>query len=221
MARLATGSRNSQARRDLGSLMDQAFARRHESRWSIRMDDNQKENLAMYVNDMIGLERDIIEAIDGQLNDERIFAFPDAAGVLGEVVRDGKARIEVLKEISEECDGVIGGKLKEAAMAVAGTMAAFYGKLREHPASRMLRDDVVALNVAVTSYSMLLTLAQAVGHTKCADLAGHALRQTAPQVTALAKLLPVVVEKELADDGPITPGAAAIAVDALHEAWRC
>lgn len=170
---------------------------------------------------MIGLERDIINAIEGQLEDERVTANPDLVVVLQGIVQGAKTRIETLKAISEEEGGQVGAAIKEAAMSFTGVLAGVYGKLREHPISRIVRDDRMAMNMTETSYAMLYTLALGIGHDRCAELALSGLNAAAPKVLELTDLLPQIILDELADDALLrNPDVADDVVDAIRHARK-
>ncbi|QJE95106.1 hypothetical protein [Luteolibacter luteus] len=185
------------------------------------MDEKHHGNLKQYVNDVIGMERDIVNAIEGQLEDERLKDFPELASLLGQLAKAGEARIDNFKRISADEGGSVGAILKEGVTAITGALAGVYGRLREHPVSRMLRDDIVAMNVAATSYSMLLTLGLATGHTETASLAQESLKSAALAVMALGEHLPLIVASELAKDAPlVNPAAAQLAGEMIRSAWK-
>lgn len=185
------------------------------------MNDKHQDNLKMYVNDVIGLERDIINAIEGQLEDDRITAISELTATLREAVGGAKSRIDRLKKLSEAEGGTFGAAIKEAATSVTGTLAGLYGKIREHPVSRMVRDDTIALNVTETSYTMLYTLALGVGHSGLADLALEGVKAAPPLILKLTDLLPGVVLSELAEDAPLAnPAAESIVIAAVRDAWN-
>lgn len=182
--------------------------------------EKQHDNLKMYVNDVIAVERDIVNAIQGQLDDDRVKAQPHLVTVLRKAVAGGESRIARLKEISDEEGGSMGAAIKEAAMSVTGVLAGIYGKFREHPLSRIVRDDRVAMNVAETSYAMLYTLALGIGHVRTAEVALDGLNATAPLVLQLTDLLPGIIIDELSQDGPLeNPEIERTVVDAIHSAW--
>ncbi len=181
-------------------------------------------NFKMYVNDVIGLERDILNAIETQLEDDRVVNRPGFAKVLKNITAHGQVRLEQLQAISEEEGGSVGATVKEAVMSATGVLAGLYGKLREHPLSRMLRDDRIAMNVVETSYAMLYTLSLGIGHDRASNLAKEGLNAAAQQVLALTDLLPGIVIAELKADAPLeNPDASNIekdVLDAIHNAWR-
>ena len=205
-----------------GSLDLQALHRGHASCDSAGiMSEKHSSNIRQYVNDMIGLETDISQAIRGQLEDDRITQHSGLASLLNVIASESEARIEKLKEISKDEGGALGSAIKEGVMTATGVLAGLYGKVREHPVSRMVRDDIVAQTTAATSYGMLLTLALSAGHASCAALAEEGLRSCAPTVTLLTRELPDIVAQELAKDEPsANPAASHIALATIRDAWK-
>lgn len=185
------------------------------------MSEKHSDNIRQYVNDMIGLETDISKAVRGQLDDDRVTSHGELTSLLRHIAAQSESRIEKLKQISKEEGGALGSAIKEGVMTATGVLAGLYGKVREHPVSRMVRDDIVAQTTAATAYGMLLTLALSAGHAACAALADEGLRSSAPTVTLLARQLPDIVAQELAEDEPsANPAAAHIALAAIREAWE-
>lgn len=185
------------------------------------MNKKHQNSLTQYVNDMIGIERDITNAINLQIEDDRVKHFRELKVILTQVVSASETRMELLEKLSDEEGGSLGAAVKEGITAITGTLAGIYGKIREHPVSRMVRDDIIALNVASVSYGMLLTLALSIGHEKCAALAGRGIKETPPLIIALTELLPIVVEEELAGDAPlVNPKAGQLARDRIRDAWN-
>ncbi len=184
------------------------------------MNEKHHDSLKQYVNDMIGLERDITNAIKLQTEDERVMQFGELKALLDEIVQASTARMELLKRLSDVEDGSFGAVVKEGFTAVTGTLAGIYGKMREHPVSRMVRDDIIALDVASVSYGMLLTLGLSIRHEECASLAGRGVEETPPLIIALTDLLPIIVAEELAADAPlVNPAAVKIASARIRDAW--
>jgi len=185
------------------------------------MNEKHHSSLKQYINDMIALEKDIANAIEIQLEDERVTSQQNLPKLLREALHHSEVRTAYLKDISEVEGGSLGTAVKESIAAVTGTLAGIYGKMREHPLSRMVRDDVIALDVAATSYGMLYTLALAVGHSECASVAKKGVYACPPLIIALTNLLPQIVAGELADDAPLTnPAAAQIANADIRDAWK-
>ena len=185
------------------------------------MNEKHHDSLKQYVNDMIGLERDIANAIKLQAEDERVERFKDLRSILDQVTRQSEARLERLKILSDREDASFGAAVKESITAVTGTLAGIYGKMREHPVSRMVRDDIIALEVASVSYGMLLTLGLSIDHQECGDIAKQGIDEIPSLIIALTDLLPIVVGNELAADAPlVNPAAVQIAQTNIRDAWN-
>ncbi|MES2660586.1 MAG: hypothetical protein V4689_18315 [Verrucomicrobiota bacterium] len=184
------------------------------------MNEKHHDSLKQYVNDMIGLERDITNAIKLQAEDERVKEFGELNAILDEIVRASEGRMEELKKLSGEGGGSLGAAVKEGFMAVTGSLAGIYGKIREHPVSRMVRDDIIALDVASVGYGMLLTLGLSIGDEACTALAGRGVDETPPLIIRLTDLLPLIVAGELAADAPLAnPSAVQVATARIRDSW--
>lgn len=184
------------------------------------MNEKHHDSLKQYVNDMIAVERDITNAIRIQVDDEKTNLFPELKSILTRAIQGSDARIHLLQQLSEKENATFGAAVKEGVTAVTGTLAGIYGKLREHPVSRMVRDDIVALDVASVGYGMLLTLGLAVGHEECAAIAQRGIEEMPPLIVALTDLLPLIVAEELAEDAPLAnPAAVQLATTRIREAW--
>jgi hypothetical protein len=185
------------------------------------MNEKHHDSLRQYVNDMIGLERDITNAIRLQAEDERVKEYGELKLILDQIVQASEARLERLSNLSEQEQGSLGAAVKEGITAVTGTLAGIYGKLREHPVSRMVRDDIVALELASVGYGMLLTLGLSIGHEECAALALRGVQETPPLIVSLTNLLPLIVAEELAADAPlVNPAAVQVASASIRDAWN-
>lgn len=186
-----------------------------------QINEDHHRSLKMYVNDVIGLERDIANALEIQMQDDRVKAHPELVALLHEALRNSEERIRLFKDLSDREGGNIGAAIKEGVTAVTGLLAGLYGKVREDPVSRMVRDDIIALNVSSVSYGMLLTLGLAIGHAECADLAGNGLSATPPLIVRLTDLLPEIVATELAENAPLTnPAAVQLAQAHIRDSWN-
>lgn len=182
---------------------------------------NQRQSiLRTYVNDMIALEEDFAQAVKGQLASEEVQRDPNVADLLHGLAGACEIRKEALERVSKELNGELGATLKEAAAAAAGTLAGLYGKLRKHPVSKMLRDDVTALNLAATSYGMLYTTAVAFHEDEVAETALENLNQLPAEIMDITTQLPGIVVSELAqEDAELNPEAAELASEAIEDAW--
>jgi hypothetical protein len=186
-----------------------------------RMDEKHHDHFIAYVNDMLAVERDLAQAVRGQLEDERIDRHAGLRDVLLDCVSGSEARAEILGKFAHGTGGVLGAAVKGTVMAVAGTLAGIYGRLRDHPVSRMVRDDIIALDVAVTGYGMLLTLGRCLDHKECIAFAQLALLGCPPLVARLDHVLPLVIAAELAEEAPLVNAAGAeLAQDAIRQVWQ-
>lgn len=184
------------------------------------MNEKHQGSLKQYVNDMLALERDITNAIKLQVDDDRVKEHTDLTVILTQALKGSESRLLLLKQLSDQEGGSVGAVIKEGITAVTGTLAGIYGKVREHPVSRMVRDDIIALDVASVGYGMLLTLGLSIGHNECAALAGLGADETPPLIIALTDLLPAIVAQELAADAPLAnPAAAQVAATRIRDAW--
>jgi hypothetical protein len=197
------------------------FDQARSLRKPVPMTTKHQDSLRQYVNDMIGLETDVSKAIRGQLDDERVNHQGKLVGILGTIVGASESRLERLKKISDEEGGSFGETIKEGVTAATGALAGVYGRLREHPVSRMVRDDIVAQSTASTAYGMLLTLALVAGHAEVAAIAEEGLSATSPAVISLTDVLPDIVVSELAEDEPVVnTEAAAAALKSIRASWK-
>ncbi|MBK1882062.1 hypothetical protein JIN85_06525 [Luteolibacter pohnpeiensis] len=173
------------------------------------------------MNDVISMERDIIQAVSEQLEDERVIANLELRRWLKQMIAESADRLDCLKLVAEEEGASLGVAVKEATGVVAGTLSQMFGKLRDHPLANMVRDDLIAMNLTETNYSMLYTLALAVGHSKCADIAFNGVESAPPIILALTEMLPGLVTSDLALEAPlVNPEAEATVLAAVHDAWN-
>ena len=185
------------------------------------MNEKHHANLRMYVNDVIALERQIAGSVRTQAEDDATLQHPAFRSILLEMAGHSEDRITFLKELSDAEDGSLGATVKEGITTVTGVLTGLYSKIRKHEVSRMVRDDIVAMDVAAIAYSMLLTLGLAIGHRRCVELATLGLNACPSTVVRLTNLMPAIVTAELAEDAPLAdPNAAEAAVIRIREAWN-
>jgi len=183
------------------------------------MNAKQSSILRMYINDMLAVEKDLLQATSVQAKDETVGKISEVKALVEEIVRSSESRIRVFEAHSHQHEGKWGAAVKGAVATAAGTLAGIYDKVRKHTVSRMLRDDHVALNLASVAYGMLYTTAVAFEDEEVATTALEALNVTASQVTRLSTLIPGVVVGELTEDGPVNSEAVSLAVEAIEMAW--
>jgi hypothetical protein len=176
--------------------------------------------LAAYVNDMFALEKHILEAMERQLEDDRVKGDPQAKSIVENCASVLRQHVDVMETQSAALGGDAGGKVKGAVTSVAGVVAGLYDKLRKDPVSRMLRDDYTALNLAAISYVMLHSTALALRESSIASVALRHLRDLTPLIVRLNEIMPPVVIAELKSEGlPLTAEVAPEAVRNTQQAW--
>jgi hypothetical protein len=175
--------------------------------------------LRTYVNDMVFVERDIANALKGQRDDENVQGMPDVQALIQEAAEASQTRHDVLMKCAEALDGEMGAKVKDAVAATTGVLAGIYGKLRKHPVSKMLRDDVTALNLAATCYGMLYTTALSFEEDEIAEVALAHLNTLPQSIMKMTSVMPQVIVEELGKDHTVNAEAAAIAREAIDQAW--
>jgi hypothetical protein len=182
--------------------------------------DNPPSNLRMYVNDMLALEKDILEAVGRQRDDERVRMDPGCAALIDRIHTTTRSHVITLENHASAIGGEPGATIKETVMTLTGALAGLYDKLRKHPVSRMLRDDSTALGLAATAYSMLYTTGLALRDLPVANVALRHLREVTPLVMELSEIIPRIVVKELAqDDSEIDMEVVDLARQNTRAAW--
>jgi hypothetical protein len=182
--------------------------------------DARTANLRMYVNDMVALEKDILNAIEKQRDDERVKADAEISSLVERLYTTTKAHLLTMENHAAAIGGEPGTAIKEAVASVAGTIAGVYDWVRKHPVSRMLRDDYTALSLASIAYSMLHTTGLAHRELPIANVALRHLREIAPLIMELGKVIPGAVVRELAeDDASVDPTVTQLARDNTLSAW--
>lgn len=183
--------------------------------------DPQSNNLRMYVNDIVALERLIEEAVSKQLEDDRVKDLPEVHAILSRVHQVIHTHVLTMENHAAAIGSEAGATVKEVITSFAGVIAALYDKLRKHPVSRLLRDDHTALSLSCTGYLMLHTTGLAVRELPIANVSLRHLKEMTPLVIELSHLIPSVVVEELAQDDPnIDYSAADHARENTAEAWR-
>lgn len=179
------------------------------------------EMLRQYVGDMLALERQAREAVQRQLEDERVRAWPETTELLRRVEYRLAEHAAALEGHMALTGGDAQSALKKAAGVMLGAAAGLYDRLRgEDPVSRVLRDDYVVLNLAAASYSMLHATALAARSARVADLSLEHLMDLTPLIVELSRLIPRLVTRELAgEDKPVDPALGEQAARNVERAW--
>lgn len=178
------------------------------------------ETLRTYVNDLLALNKHILEAVERQSEDANVQHDSRTAALIGEIRSTLTTHVQVFTAHVDRLGSQTGATAKEVISHVAGVFAGLYDKVRKDPVSRMLRDDYTALNLAAISSTMMHTTALAFNDPAVAASALAELQDLAPIIIHLNQLVPVVVAKELTDDGHVEAGAAEEAVRNTQAAWQ-
>lgn len=182
--------------------------------------DTHTDNLRMYVNDTAAMARHIEGAFDQQRQDSDVQAHAAAHQLIERMHYTLAAQRVTMERHAEELGGGVGATLKEAVTSVTGALAGLYGKVRKHPLSRILRDDYTAISLGCVSYEMLHTTALALAEKELADTALRHLKELAPLIMAVTKIIPEVVLEELAkDDASLDTSVAKQALENTLGAW--
>lgn len=182
--------------------------------------DTQNDNLRMYVNDTAAMAKHIEGAFAQQKEDKDVAAHATARQLIERMHVTLAAQRKAMEAHAEEVGSGVGAALKEAVTSITGALAGLYGKVRKHPLSRILRDNYTALSLATVAYEMLHTTALGLGQKALADTALKHLKEIAPLIMAVTKIIPEVVLQELAADDPsIDTSVAGQALENTLGAW--
>jgi ferritin-like metal-binding protein YciE len=183
------------------------------------MRDN-KDILQQYVSDMLALDHHILEAIDRQLADERLDNYSGARQVVQSIKSTLTSQASGLEQQLKSLGGEASGPVKDAISTVAGVAAGLYDKVRHDPVSKMLRDDYTALSLASISYTMMHTTGLALKHDGVASAGERYLKELAPIVVEISKVIPTIVVQDLAEEEvSIEAGVGQQAVRNTQKAW--
>ncbi|WP_395753871.1 hypothetical protein [Prosthecobacter sp.] len=182
--------------------------------------DTHADNLRMYVNDTAAMAKHIEGAFDQQRKDDDVRAHPAAHELIERMHSTLAAQRTTMERHAEALGGGVGASLKEAVTTVTGALAGLYGKVRKHPLSRILRDNYTAISLGCVSYEMLHTTALALKEQALADTALRHLKELAPLIMAVTKIIPEVVLEELAKEDPaLDTSVAKQALENTLNAW--
>ncbi len=185
------------------------------------MNISHHNNLIHYLNVVVAMERDIVNAVRIQLEDERVKAHPELKALFFDIAVQGDYRGKQYEELVEAEGGSISGSIKETFAAFSGVLSGLFDIARQHSLSHMVRDNTVAMNLASLNYGMLLTLATSLEHKRCEELARASLQDCPGFVLQLTKLLPGIFIEEISNECPVpNPGAAESVEQLMRESWN-
>lgn len=176
--------------------------------------------LGTYVSDMIALERQILEAVDRQSNDETVRCHAQAIVTIEKIKRATQAHVVFLETHLKTLGEVTTSPLKETFITMAGMAAGVIDRVRHHAVSKDLRDDYTALSLAAVSYTMLHTAALALSDFATSELARRHLQELTPLIVEISEIIPFVVANELVNEAPNADASVAEqAARNIHQAW--
>ncbi len=177
--------------------------------------------LKTYVNDMLALQKHILEAVERQYADERVKNDARTFDLIGKVKSMLTHHVTDLESHVSRLGSGAMATAKAAVSSTLGAAAGLYDKVRKDPVSRMLRDDYTALNMASFSYTMLHTTGLAYKDSAVAATALEHLQDLTPLIIHYNEVVPHVVVAELQDEGPgIDATVAETAAGNTQHAWK-
>ncbi len=180
-----------------------------------------REDLRPYVADMSAVITHIQQAVERQKNDDDFKKVPQALDVATKLDTVLKRQMQILESHLEKFPaGGVAGAVKNTVTGVLGVFAGLYDKVRTETASRGLRDDYTALNLAAISYTMLHTSALALGESATAELALSGLKELTPLIMQITEAVPYAVVRELTADGKSYDASIVQrAIKSTQDAW--
>ncbi len=183
--------------------------------------DKNTATLRMYVNDMLTLQKHILEAIERQVEDENLKNAAPASALVGKVKVTLTTQVAELQTQVDRLGSQTGAAIKQAIGHTLGVLAGLYDKVRKDPVSRMLRDDYTVLALSSISYTQLHTTGLAYKDQAVADLALRHLEALTPLIIQHNEVMPGIVAAELADEGPgIDQSVGSEAAENTQQAWK-
>ncbi len=183
--------------------------------------DKNIATLKTYVNDMLTLQKHILEATEQQAANENVKGEAQTIELISKVRHTVAQQVEDLEKQVERLGSETMATAKAVVGHVLGIAAGLYNHIRKDPVSRMLRDGYTALNMSSISYTMLHTTGLAYHDQVVADLALAHLQQLTPLIMRYNEIIPNVVAAELSDEGAgIDTGVGSKAIENTQEAWK-
>lgn len=175
-----------------------------------------------YLNDLLAVHRHVLEAIKRHADDKNIQDLPDAVTTLNDTTTILTRNIRHMEARLETMGGPgAAGQIKEAVTTVTGFLTGLFGQVRAETASRMLRDNVTALNFLMTCAEMLDTTAHALGDEHTASVTHNIMHELPPVILRLTDLVPHVVVHDLARQHPeLNLSADERTIRETRESWR-
>lgn len=158
--------------------------------------------------DLRALLRYLIEVVELQQHEPDLKNNETAAEFLENVIPVLCAQVDRLDRYLQN-KGNGRTSVQQATSAMAGAFLGFITKLRSHETAKILRDDFTLLNLAAVHCLTLHTTATALQETALANIAAENRRELIPLSERIVRLMPQLIQEELARTvGPVKKDAA-------------
>lgn len=183
------------------------------------MADKKQETITKYLGDMKSVITHVYEAMERQKDEFK--DKPEVSQTIARIALGLKRQGDDIEARQKSLGGSPTQPVKEAVAGALGVFAGLYNKVRTEGAAKGLRDDHVALNLVLVSYSTLHTTAVAFSDAATAQLAKTGLTESAKFAMDVQKLVPATVLRELEDGdfGTLDKSAPEQTMVALRSAW--
>lgn len=182
-------------------------------------DNKNLSTIQTYVGDMYALEAHIEQAIDAQL--EKVKDHPKAQMAVRRFHGTVRTQRDAMKAHLDSLGSSTSGSLKSAVTNLFGMAAGVIDKVRPEAASKILRDNYTAFNLAAMGYHMLYGTALMLNDQKTAAIAERHHRAYTDMVQDINQIILSVVAEELRQDGlKLNEKAMDSATETMNEDWR-
>ena len=182
-------------------------------------DNKNLSTLQTYVGDMYSLESHIEQAIDAQL--EKVKDHPKAHAAIRRFHGTVRTQRDAIKAHLDGLGSGGSGTLKAAVSNLFGMAAGVIDKVRPEAASKILRDNYTAFNLAAMGYHMLYGTALMLNDQKTAAIAERHHRAYTDMVQDINQIILSVVAEELRQDGlKLNEKAMDSATETMNQDWR-
>lgn len=182
----------------------------------------RQESIRKHVSDMLAIERYVLETVDQQLENEKLVRHKEARDLVIEIHRVLDQHVTGLEKLAKQYGARTEATIKALGTQLLGVATGVLESARgEHPGSRTLRDDYVALSLVAMAYTSFHTYGLAMGEERISRLGQQHLADLTPLMVALSKKLPEVVsaEVEWESDFPVNGDVGPEAVANTQRAW--
>lgn len=186
------------------------------------MEKKALDALTGYATDLVGVYRHTAEALKRHEASTALDGVSGAKAVIRESITVLEGGIHTLEARITALGGSTSAVVKDAILSVTGFFTGLYGQVRSEAPSRMLRDDVTALQFCMTCTNMLHATALAQREQQTGE-AMHRLQERFPRlIMQMGALIPQAVLRDLIADGHhgLDTDAPAKAVRSARDSWR-